>query len=534
MDQRVFLSFEDYFKDDQDPKGWITVTRFNSRSDDDSRYTFSALASLNAKNAILNRREFEINPFHFGIPTFERSNNDVTFTTSQKYNANQILFEPFVIRREFHGLYADTFDVVQNFILYHNLFFDHDRNVYSNIIEEEEVIKYVEPTHVRVKEKYLCDYLAARKMILVRYHDHRRQNEISVLDTFGKERNEFDRTARNYRYHMVIGPYGENNNAFSMLVGKDIILPYLEPKHQDYFSVSGKPHSYEKYSYKIGDDGNEVEESCDKESKESTGHFLTPIFFKKEVLDKYYNKPRFYKIEDGEICCLDLWSISFGESDDGLIHVWLGDLGRIPYNEQKYWKTYNVVPGSCLSKNFVRRQLLSEFTDNEDPCERLLDLRTKINIIFVNRFNVKLFNDLPETRKQFLDIFHTLTHNEETEFDKQILIMAKIFIDTINKKDLEKLIDWEPNPNENKSLNVLEHFLNEKLESAHHAKTIVCAFRMVQTFRSATGAHLPGTKYDQALQRFALVEHDPKTRFVKILDEFYNRLDFLNQILSAE
>ena len=534
MNKRAFLSFEDYFEHNQDPVGWITVTRFNSRSDNDSRYIFSAMASLNAQNNLFNKYEFEINPFSFGIPTFERSKNTVTFDPGQKYTTNQILFEPFVIRREFHGLYTDTFDVVQNFILYHNLFFDRDKNAYFNVVEEEQVIEYVSPTYIRVKEKYLRDYLAARKMILIRYHDHRRQNGISVLDTFGKERIERDITEQNYRYHMVIGPYGANNTAFSMLVGKDIVLPYSEPKHQDYLSVSDKPQCYEKYSYKIGDDGNEVEESCDQESEESTGHFLTMIFFKKEILNKYYSKPRFYKIQDGEIYCLDLWSISFGETEDGLIHVWLGDLGRIPYNEQKYWKTYNVVPGSYPSKNFVSRQLLAKFADNEDPCERLLDLRAKLNKTFVDQFNFKLFNDLPDSRKQFLKIFHTLTHNEETEFDGQILIMAKIFVDTINKKNLDKLISQKPsNPNENLSLNVLECFLNEKLGSDHHTRTIVCAFRMVQTLRSAAGAHLPGSKYDQALQRFDLSKHGPKARFVKILDEFYERLYFLNQILST-
>ena len=533
MDEQIFLSFEDYYNGKQDPVGWITVARANSRSEPDSRYIFSAMASLGAEHDLLKECKFEIQPSSFGMPTFQRSNNSVTFDAGQKYTEEQITFEPFIIRRKFHGLHHPTFDVIQNFILYHNLFFDNQQDAYFDVIEDEKVIEYVSPSHVRISEKYLRDYLAARKMILVRYHDHRRQSAVSVLDTFGEERKEIDITNKNYNYHIVIGQYGTNNNAFSMLVGKDVILPYSEPKHQDYLWLSDKPQRYEKYSYKIDDNGNRIEESCDKESENSTGHFLTPIFFKKEILDKYYNKPSFYKIEDGEIYCLDLWSITFGENDDGLVHVWLGDLGRIPHNEQIHWKAHNVVPGKDLNKNFVKRQLLGKFTDREDLCDKLLDLKTRVNEAFADRSNFKIFNDLPETHKHVSDTFHTLTSDEETAFDAQILNMAKLFVDTINKSDLEKHTNWKPtNNDENKSLYFLEHFLGETLRSRYQARTVVSAFRMVQKLRSATGAHLPGSKYGKTLQSFNLDNLNPKTRFTKILEEFYDKLYFLNQILS--
>ena len=352
MDERIFLSFDDYFKNKQDPVGYITVARIDNRSESNSMYTFSVIASLGAEDNLLKEYNFEIDSSSFGMPAFQLSNNSVTFDIGQKYTEKQITFEPFVIRRKFHALHDATFDVIQNFILYHDLFFDHQQNAYFDVIEEEKVIEYVSPSHIRISEKHLRDYLAARKMILVRYHDHRRDHAVSVLDTFGEERKEIDITNQYYNYHIVIGQYGMNNKAFSRLLGKDIILPYSEPKHQDYLLLSNKPQHYEKYLYKIGDDGNGIEESCDQEFKNSSGHFLTPIFFKKEVLDKYYKKSNFYKIEDYEIYCLDLWVLPFGENDDELIHVWLGDLGRIPHKEQIYWKAYNTVPRKGLKQKF--------------------------------------------------------------------------------------------------------------------------------------------------------------------------------------
>ena len=533
MEEQIFLSFNDYFRDKQDSVGWITVAQIDSRSKPDSRFTYSVMASLGAKHDLLNEYRFEVRHLSFGIPTFQHSNNNVTFDTGQKYTEGQITFEPFIIRREFHGLHDATLDVIQNFILYHNLFFDDQRSAYLDVVEEEKVIEYISPSHVRISEKYLRDYLAAREMILVRYHDHRRYTAGSVLDMFGEERKEIDVTNDNHNYHMVIGQYGMNDDAFSMLVGKDIILPYSEPKHQDYLLLSNKPQQYEKYAYRIDDDGSPIEESCDQESENSTGRFLTQIFFKKEVLNKYYNKPSYYRIEDGEIYYLDLWSISFGESDDGLIHVWLGDLGRISHNEQIYWKAFNVVSGIDLSKSFVNRQLLGEFTDREDPCDKLLDLKISVNESFAGRFGFKVFNDLPVTHEHISDAFHTLTSDEEIAFDSQILNMAKLFVDTINKTALEKNTAWKPSRgDENKSLYFLEHFLDEMLCSRHDAKTVVSAFRMVQKLRSEAGAHLPGSKYIKTLQHFNLDNLKPQTRFTKILEEFYIKLNLLNKILS--
>ena len=534
MDMRIFLSFEDYCKNDlNDPVGWITVAQADPARKPDSRYTFCAMTNLDAKNDLLKDYRWEIHPSSFGIPTFRFSNNKAIFDTGQKYNERQILIESFIIRREFHGLHDNTFDIIQNFILYHNLFFDHNQNAYFDVVKEEKVVEYVSPEHVRISENYLRDYLAARNMILIRYHDHRRHSAVKVLNVFGETRKEIDVLDHDRRYSIVIDQHSMNDNAFSRLLGKDLIYPYSEPKHHDYLIVSNKPQCYEKYAYKVGDDGSNIEKSCDQESAESKGSFLIPIFFNKDVLDRYHNRPRFYKVKDGVINCLDLWSIPFGENDEELVHVWLGDLGRIPYQEQIHWKAHNVVSGGKLNKNFVKQQLLGEFTAQDDPCARLLDLKVQVNETFEKKFNFKLFQDLSETQNYILYTFHTLTSDEEIAFNDQILTMAKLFVDTINNDGLKKNTNWKPsNSQENRSLYFLEHFLIENLNKHHETKKIVSAFRMIQSLRSTAGAHLSGFNYKMELQRYNLDKLTPKNRFVKILEEFYIKLELLNKILS--
>ena len=39
-------------------------------------------------------------------------------------------------------------------------------------------------------------------------------------------------------------------------------------------------------------------------------HYLTPVHFRREVLDKYYQKPGKYSVEDSILRCAYLWSMT--------------------------------------------------------------------------------------------------------------------------------------------------------------------------------------------------------------------------------
>lgn len=305
-------------------------------------------------------------------------------------------------------------------------------------------------------------------------------------------------------------------------------MPYAEPKRDDYYELSNKPKKYETYVYKIGEDGRYIEASCDQETAGRSGKFLTPVFFKKDVLQKYYGKPKFYTIRDGMIHHLGLWEIPFGENNDGLIHVWLGDLGRIPYGEQTHWKQYNVPPRGGMHKNFVDRQLLGQFTEADSVCENLLTLKDQINANFASCCKFKLFKDLPPGNEHVEANFHTLTTNEEQEFGEQVLNMAKLFVDTLDKTNLKDNVNWRPkSTDEDRSIHFLENFLTEKRVASSDSENIVSSFRMVQTLRSQSGAHLKSTGHDKTLRDFGLGDLDPKNRFDKVVGKFYDSLHVL-------
>lgn len=534
ISKQHFLRFDGSSPTDQDPAGWIEITRADYENKVDSKFTFSALASLGSQDDLLKRREFEIDSTFFGMSTFERLNNGVEFNLGQTYEEKGTSFEPFVIKRDFHGLQESTYDIVQNFVLYHNLFFDHKQAAYFDVLKEAKVVKYISSRHICILKDYLRDYLAARKMILIRYHTYGRSLDVSMSDVFEEERIEYAKAGTDHKYWITIRPFGSNNkNAHSLLRGKDVILPYVEPKREDYVYLSNKPKRYAAYIYKIAEDGKYVEESCDQGPEGHSGRFLTPVFFEKGVLQKYYKKDRFYTVRDGRVRCLDLWDIPFGENSDGLIHVLLGDLGRIPYNEQMQWRQYNVPPRGKMNRNFVSRQLLGEFTERDSICENLLMLKDQINASFESCYEFKLFKGLPPGNEHVEANFHTLTTNEEQEFSEQILNMAKLFVDTLDQANLERNVDQSTaNTGEGKSIIFLEHFLIEKCVAESDSKNIVRSFRMVQKLRSQSAAHLKSTKYDKTLQDFGLDDLTPKDRFEGVVRKFYDSLRALADLCA--
>ena len=71
-------------------------------------------------------------------------------------------------------------------------------------------------------------------------------------------------------------------------------------------------------------------------------HSMTPVYFSREVLNRYASEPSRYKVTAGRIWCLDLWGLDIGTNTAGLIEVYLGELGALSAGEQTHWLAHNV------------------------------------------------------------------------------------------------------------------------------------------------------------------------------------------------
>ena len=126
---------------------------------------------------------------------------------------------------------------------------------------------------------------------------------------------------------------------------------------------------YEDYIIGIDDNGNEIIVNSNPndlgnffQSNNDNPSYLTPVFFNKEVLDKYYKHSTTYNVEAGFVRCGGLWGLPIdNDIPNNKIVVWLGDLGRnLPYSEQKYWRGFNIVPAGGISRTFFNQQIIAK------------------------------------------------------------------------------------------------------------------------------------------------------------------------------
>ena len=533
LNDKSFLYFEDITEKYDDPIGWITVARFDEYNERDYRSLFSALApnTQPTRAYLLSKSDWDVHA-DFGHPYFEHSNfdglNKIDLSLGDRISINDSVIESFMIHRSFHDLFPDTFEPVQNFILYHNLVRDDTSGSYIEPISTDIVIQYPDPEHVQIRIRYLKDYLAARKMLLVRFHDHYRQDIRSITEIIGKEHDTLKINNDLKLYTININAYEKKTN--SRLVGKDIITPYDEPLHHDYLFLTKKHVKYVNFIWDLDDDGNQVEASCT--TKQAPNEFLRPIYFKKTVLQKYYDNPRLYQVYDGQLSHLVLWGIPYGQNEHDLVIVWLGDLGKLPYEEQLHWKQHNIAPEGSIGRVFRDRQLRAKATKSDDPVHIIIHLRKQINKKFQELFNFPLFRPLLEDDYYVLDTLHSLITNEQKEFDEQILYLTKGFIDSLDKKSLKSKTKWIPETNAcDTTLTYFEHFLNENTNlNSDDILKLIKIFKMIQNLRSLSTAHIKSNKYNKYLRKMNLDKNEPQKRFLNIVHIFSVQLKILLSI----
>jgi len=537
-----FLQFKDWQAEVKRPRlkdTWTTVYDFHKQNGGNYA-TFCVLVAhtKDVMQQVLGECSWGVN-VRFGYPGFWLEGDDKSIHYGRLSNTGRdIRYEPLVTCRSFAGRWPEYIELCEEFRLYHNLYHDEGRNEFIHLAEsgEEDVVAKIDSTNAghkaQIKTGYLRDFMAAKSVALVRLHDHTRYSAFDVTDALGKDRVHMEEFGDRYCFNIVIDPstsfLGEDWKAFSTFLAKDTIPPFDEPVHQDYRSyLKRDAKQYASFIFEMDEAGNPVESTCNPDSLQSPAagnvyapHYLTPVFFKREVLKKYYEQPSKYSVEDNYLRCISLWGMRYGQNPSGFVHAWLGDLGRdLPYNEQLHWRQFNIPPEGGLGEATVRRELFGEFAGPDEITHVFKDEFDRFCQSWRSKLGWDLFLPLREDDEHYFKTLHIPTLQDPLEFDEQIQALAKILPDSINRKELTKLTGigqdelvkrtGKPNPG---SIDLLEesfvsYFTTEKAK----AKDIVEPLRSIQSLRSAGPAHRRGDEYDRVVRRLGLSNEDYKS-----------------------
>lgn len=359
-----------------------------------------------------------------GFPGFEENSKGYTYK-SKKIDD---WLEPLFYYRRTHGIINDYRELSQELILLNNLFWNEQKKKYYSIQangELEEVIYYTEESNIFIKRKYLFKYLAAKQMALLLFFDFRFDKQGQLTDY---NLNKFSKSFKNdnYYFQVWVNENKATNQIVSVLMGKKILFPPSIEKCG--FWPYEKEITYE--SFIIGSDefGNEIRHSCNpdtlsnnfSDNVKDSCHYLTPVIFRKEVLEKYYNH-ELYEITSGYLHCKSKWGLLMDNHHKDCVIVYLGDLGNsLPEQEQIYWKSYNITEKVTLSEVAIKRDFFNEFTSSITQDHIFQSNYRIINEKWEKVFGWKLFLPLTKNDKYIYSAIRLPLSENQSEFDNLV------------------------------------------------------------------------------------------------------------------
>jgi hypothetical protein len=285
--------------------------------------------------------------------------------------------------------------------------------------------------------------------------------------------------------------------------------------------------------------GKNIESTCNEKelsnyfTDRGTPHFLTPVFFRREVLVKYYQEPSRYRVSDSGVGCLDLWHLPIDITEEELVQVWLGDLGRIPYKEQLHWRQFNIPPRGKITRHRWLRDFMAEFADpTDDPIYYFRVAFEEVQRETRARYNDDLFQGLDGKDKYAYEALHLPLTEEWKEFDEQVQALAKVTTDSLNidllSRESGQKIDGKLIKG---SIDLLGAYLNGIGVTEEIRKQILYALHAIQTIRSTGAAHRKGSNFNKALQRFQLDNLSNRAKVKKLVTDLTRALSLIAEAI---
>jgi hypothetical protein len=411
---------------------------------------------------------------------------------------------PLVHYRSFDGAFPEYFELDEEFRLYHDLAEDKTRNLLLTFDASGREIEVVRITRddVTAQLKYLRQFQAATRHHLAIFVDSVRYSNITLADlpVEEHERVKVTETAR-WRRNIARCDFNDAYETFSRVLGKVILPP--PPRSKSGVWPFQDQESQNSVSFIIGidGDGNAVEHTSDPDqlanyfgANPDAPHYLTPVYFRREVLAKYFGESHRYVVSDGLLTCLSLWSCQIDNDLKSHVVVFLGDLGRdLPYEEQLHWRQFNVLPESQISETNFRRSFLAQFANAQAPDLTFRQEYTRISVDWSNKYGWLLFLTPSPGDSHLLDTVRIPVTNSQTEFDEQIGCITKLLIDSLNERELSAHAG--PFEEGAKGIAKFDRFLG-KTDFPERAY-LVQLLRDLQALRSSGSAHRKGSAYDK-------------------------------------
>ena len=419
----------------------------------------------------------------------------------------------FIINNDFRTIYS----LFEKYI-------NHQTTYYVQTTDtcREKRVLWVEDNVVKANINYIKEFLGITGLNLLLYYDtmiwtNKTYDELGI-----KPRMNIPADCEDVTFlfsHLSATGLDDTKKSGAWFQGK-CVIHHEEVKELGSWEM--KEEGYETFVVGQDENGVDITMTCDENQlpnlftrKGDEYWALTPVYFSNMVLERYLANPDRFYVGDAYLDA-PYWGMKMdNDRTDGLVMVFLKDLGDLPFEEQQHWRQYNIAPpvSAGLSDTAIKRSFWGIPT-NPSAEPSLVFKRKYIEMRKV--WNAKWGWDLikplsPADENDFNNLHQMADEKNQKDFTYQILTLTRSIIDSLNEKELLSGIDVT-NPDYKKymadhdnkidgSLLRLEWFL--KTRGCYNAG-MLGYLRKLQSYRSKNAAHRRGTadKELKKLERF--------------------------------
>lgn len=523
---------------------WIRVYEWAPMDSKEQVAFYCGLLPSKNVSKSLSNYQWDIHPGDSG-PSLIQSCEDKQEESAIQYDRfghSEYGIEPLVIVRDFRGIRPSSLEISEEFRLFHNLYYEQSKSEYVKFDESGDTIPVIRvlDKHVEIDRKYIRQFLAAKRMSLAIFFEFMFCSKLT-LEQLGLTAQNAEFHNETYRYWFLVEDFPEWSDdgyySRSWIMGKCILDG--PPLHKcgiwPFDDLDEERHE----EFCIGIDANDqrivctpdgISHTLSKEITDSAGKlvrvgYLTQVFFRRKVLNKYYSEPSKYSVEDGRVICHGGWILRMDNNHDEYVIVFLGRLNDdLPVSEQSHWRHDNVPPYGCLSRTAIRRNFHAEWAKPDDNAFGFRDAYRRLSKCWRERMCWYLFKPLSDADTHHFSKLRRPLTGESTELNDIVLSLSILLQDSINVKELRKRIpDFDSKDSDGKDKRNIP-ILGEYLESEglRCAVEFVEYLRMLQMLRSNSGTvhRRNETEYQKAATYFSLYNKST----VQVADDIFTTL----------
>lgn len=483
--------------------GSWTVVWDSWRDDESSGGAYAAFASPDFRDHVLSSARWDLMKGD-GRPGFSKSSEGGAPVTKYERYAHGDSVKPIIICQKMHGVVPDALLVSEEFRLLMNLWEDKGTGNYFSINDDgsKDLGIEVSPQTIRIRTPLLRRYQAAMQLDLLLFVD-----SIRYVRGFSNEKDfeslREDDHVINGGTVIFVGIGGSDNRVFSRVLTTKV-LPAPPQEQSGIWPWNEPDTNYPDFIIGEDDAGNPICFSCDPEGtadyfdkNPNAPHYLTPVFFRKEVLKRYYDDPDLYSVDDGTLRCARAWSVQIDNHNSEIVMVFLGDLGRdLPSTHRDHWRAQNIPPVSEMSQTTYRRSFLGQFSDSPNPEHIFKNAYMNLQKVWTEAFGWGLYKEPNGSDKQVIQRVRIPLNETDTEFEEQVLALCKLMVELLNEREISQNLTKVKNE---RGISKLERFLTG--DGYAYVDRDVAFLRRLQNLRSKSAAHAKGSDYAQLLTK---------------------------------